>query len=208
MKGYFGFYFSFNCFQLSFPLLLLLFCAWSFQFKPVSFVLFITLIPLVCKKKKRETLLHVSHGRTHSSSLTANCEKYLWSVVTKNKRWRRTCQQKVLNHFFLSLRSADWSVMAAYGQTQYSPALQPAGPYTPYTHHTQGYTMPSYSKYIQTYSNLWDDWSFHGLRRKVEGWGKLSTFNSQHISFLHLLPWSIWILSLGWCLRSPESGSQ
>uniref|UniRef100_A0A665VSC7 Eyes absent homolog n=1 Tax=Echeneis naucrates TaxID=173247 RepID=A0A665VSC7_ECHNA len=37
------------------------------------------------------------------------------------------------------------SVMAAYGQTQYSPALQPAGPYTPYTHHTQGYSMPSYN---------------------------------------------------------------
>uniref|UniRef100_A0A8C4FA00 Eyes absent homolog n=1 Tax=Dicentrarchus labrax TaxID=13489 RepID=A0A8C4FA00_DICLA len=37
------------------------------------------------------------------------------------------------------------SVMAAYGQTQYSPTLQPAGPYTPYTHHTQGYSMPSYN---------------------------------------------------------------
>uniref|UniRef100_A0A671WW47 Eyes absent homolog n=1 Tax=Sparus aurata TaxID=8175 RepID=A0A671WW47_SPAAU len=37
------------------------------------------------------------------------------------------------------------SVMAAYGQTQYSPALQAAGPYTPYTHHTQGYSMPSYN---------------------------------------------------------------
>ncbi|XP_034389549.1 eyes absent homolog 2 isoform X2 [Cyclopterus lumpus] len=35
--------------------------------------------------------------------------------------------------------------MAAYGQTQYSPALQTAGPYAPYTHHTQGYSMPSYS---------------------------------------------------------------
>uniref|UniRef100_A0A673J5Y4 Eyes absent homolog n=1 Tax=Sinocyclocheilus rhinocerous TaxID=307959 RepID=A0A673J5Y4_9TELE len=35
--------------------------------------------------------------------------------------------------------------MAAYGQTQYSPALQPAGPYTPYTHHTQGYSMTSYN---------------------------------------------------------------
>ncbi|XP_028303047.1 eyes absent homolog 2 isoform X2 [Gouania willdenowi] len=35
--------------------------------------------------------------------------------------------------------------MAAYGQTQYSPTLQPAGPYTPYTHHTQGYSMPSYN---------------------------------------------------------------
>ncbi|XP_073708712.1 eyes absent homolog 2 [Garra rufa] len=35
--------------------------------------------------------------------------------------------------------------MAAYGQTQYSPALQPAGPYTPYTHHTQGYSMASYN---------------------------------------------------------------
>uniref|UniRef100_A0A673J8Q6 Eyes absent homolog n=1 Tax=Sinocyclocheilus rhinocerous TaxID=307959 RepID=A0A673J8Q6_9TELE len=32
--------------------------------------------------------------------------------------------------------------MAAYGQTQYSPALQPAGPYTPYT---QGYSMTSYN---------------------------------------------------------------
>lgn len=37
--------------------------------------------------------------------------------------------------------------MAAYGQTQYSPALQPAVPYTAYTHHTQGYSMPSYSEY-------------------------------------------------------------
>ncbi|XP_016312794.1 eyes absent homolog 2-like [Sinocyclocheilus anshuiensis] len=35
--------------------------------------------------------------------------------------------------------------MAAYGQTQYSPTLQPAGPYTPYTHHTQGYSMTSYN---------------------------------------------------------------
>uniref|UniRef100_A0A3B5PZY5 Eyes absent homolog n=1 Tax=Xiphophorus maculatus TaxID=8083 RepID=A0A3B5PZY5_XIPMA len=35
--------------------------------------------------------------------------------------------------------------MAAYGQTQYSPALQPAVPYTAYTHHTQGYSMPSYN---------------------------------------------------------------
>uniref|UniRef100_A0A8C7UTU1 Eyes absent homolog n=1 Tax=Oncorhynchus mykiss TaxID=8022 RepID=A0A8C7UTU1_ONCMY len=37
------------------------------------------------------------------------------------------------------------AVMAAYGQTQYSPALQSAGPYTPYTYHTQGYSMPSYN---------------------------------------------------------------
>uniref|UniRef100_A0A8C6KW31 Eyes absent homolog n=1 Tax=Nothobranchius furzeri TaxID=105023 RepID=A0A8C6KW31_NOTFU len=36
-------------------------------------------------------------------------------------------------------------VMATYGQTQYSPALQPAGPYTHYTHHTQGYSVPSYN---------------------------------------------------------------
>ncbi|KAM4613332.1 eyes absent homolog 2 isoform 2-T2 [Polymixia lowei] len=35
--------------------------------------------------------------------------------------------------------------MAAYGQTQYSPALQPTGPYTTYTHHTQAYSMPSYN---------------------------------------------------------------
>uniref|UniRef100_A0A8C6KWE2 Eyes absent homolog n=1 Tax=Nothobranchius furzeri TaxID=105023 RepID=A0A8C6KWE2_NOTFU len=35
--------------------------------------------------------------------------------------------------------------MATYGQTQYSPALQPAGPYTHYTHHTQGYSVPSYN---------------------------------------------------------------
>ncbi|XP_023701185.1 eyes absent homolog 2 isoform X2 [Paramormyrops kingsleyae] len=35
--------------------------------------------------------------------------------------------------------------MAAYSQTQYSPAIQPAGPYPPYTHHTQGYSMPSYN---------------------------------------------------------------
>uniref|UniRef100_A0A3Q2GN22 Eyes absent homolog n=1 Tax=Cyprinodon variegatus TaxID=28743 RepID=A0A3Q2GN22_CYPVA len=40
--------------------------------------------------------------------------------------------------------------MAAYGQTQYSPALQPAGPYTTYTHHTQGYSMPSYSTGISS----------------------------------------------------------
>lgn len=38
--------------------------------------------------------------------------------------------------------------MAAYSQTQYSPAIQPAGPYPPYTHHTQGYSMPSYSEYL------------------------------------------------------------
>uniref|UniRef100_A0A6Q2X8W4 Eyes absent homolog n=1 Tax=Esox lucius TaxID=8010 RepID=A0A6Q2X8W4_ESOLU len=44
------------------------------------------------------------------------------------------------------------SVMAAYGQTQYSPALQPAGPYTPYTHHAQGYSMPSYN--IKTEDSL------------------------------------------------------
>lgn len=37
-------------------------------------------------------------------------------------------------------------VMAAYGQTQYSPAIQPAGPYTPYTHHTQGYSVQPYSE--------------------------------------------------------------
>ncbi len=48
--------------------------------------------------------------------------------------------------------------MAAYGQTQYSPALQPAGPYTPYTHHSQGYSMPSYSKYKQTYNYMQNDW--------------------------------------------------
>uniref|UniRef100_A0A6Q2XP60 Eyes absent homolog n=1 Tax=Esox lucius TaxID=8010 RepID=A0A6Q2XP60_ESOLU len=42
--------------------------------------------------------------------------------------------------------------MAAYGQTQYSPALQPAGPYTPYTHHAQGYSMPSYN--IKTEDSL------------------------------------------------------
>ncbi|XP_055070028.2 eyes absent homolog 2 [Misgurnus anguillicaudatus] len=35
--------------------------------------------------------------------------------------------------------------MAAYGQTQYSPALQPAGPYTAYTHPTQSYSMTSYN---------------------------------------------------------------
>ncbi|XP_061893479.1 eyes absent homolog 2 [Entelurus aequoreus] len=35
--------------------------------------------------------------------------------------------------------------MAAYGQTQYSPTLQAAGPYAPYTHHTQGYGVPSYN---------------------------------------------------------------
>lgn len=45
----------------------------------------------------------------------------------------------------LRINSQRTSVMAAYGQTQYSPALQPAGPYTPYAH-TQGYSMPSYSE--------------------------------------------------------------
>ncbi|CAB1315532.1 unnamed protein product, partial [Coregonus sp. 'balchen'] len=35
--------------------------------------------------------------------------------------------------------------MSAYGQTQYSPGLQPAVPYPPYTHHAQGYGMPSYN---------------------------------------------------------------
>uniref|UniRef100_A0A674NB63 Eyes absent homolog n=1 Tax=Takifugu rubripes TaxID=31033 RepID=A0A674NB63_TAKRU len=35
--------------------------------------------------------------------------------------------------------------MAAYGQTQYSPALQPPGPYAPYAHHAQGYSVPSYN---------------------------------------------------------------
>ncbi|KAG9353380.1 hypothetical protein JZ751_017975 [Albula glossodonta] len=38
--------------------------------------------------------------------------------------------------------------MAAYGQTQYSPAIQPTGPYGPYAHHAQGYSMPSYSEYL------------------------------------------------------------
>uniref|UniRef100_A0A3B3ZII5 Eyes absent homolog n=1 Tax=Periophthalmus magnuspinnatus TaxID=409849 RepID=A0A3B3ZII5_9GOBI len=37
------------------------------------------------------------------------------------------------------------SVMAAYGQTQYSPSIQPAGPYAPYTHHAQSYSVPSYN---------------------------------------------------------------
>ncbi|KAF4112630.1 hypothetical protein G5714_007425 [Onychostoma macrolepis] len=50
---------------------------------------------------------------------------------------RSTHQTTILGHLS--------SVMAAYGQTQYSPALQPAGPYTPYTHHTQGYSMASYN---------------------------------------------------------------
>uniref|UniRef100_A0A8C7ZKT1 Eyes absent homolog n=1 Tax=Oryzias sinensis TaxID=183150 RepID=A0A8C7ZKT1_9TELE len=35
--------------------------------------------------------------------------------------------------------------MATYGQTQYSPALQPSGPYAPYSHHTPGYSVPSYN---------------------------------------------------------------
>lgn len=52
-------------------------------------------------------------------------------------------------HFFFLVQDqvTGTRIMAAYGQTQYSPTLQPAGPYTPY--HTQGYSMPSYS----TYSN-------------------------------------------------------
>lgn len=41
--------------------------------------------------------------------------------------------------------------MAAYGQTQYSPALQPPGPYAPYAHHAQGYSMPSYSECKQIF---------------------------------------------------------
>ncbi len=55
--------------------------------------------------------------------------------------------------------------MAAYGQTQYSPALQPAGPYTPYTHHTQGYSMTSYSEWhftpaLNSAHHSWpDSWS-------------------------------------------------
>lgn len=43
------------------------------------------------------------------------------------------------------------SDMAAYGQTQYSPALQPPGPYAPYAHHAQGYSMPSYSECKQIF---------------------------------------------------------
>ncbi|KPP72095.1 hypothetical protein Z043_108947 [Scleropages formosus] len=35
--------------------------------------------------------------------------------------------------------------MAAYSQTQYSPAIQSTGPYGPYTHHPQGYGVPSYN---------------------------------------------------------------
>ncbi|KAJ8358624.1 hypothetical protein SKAU_G00151490 [Synaphobranchus kaupii] len=42
--------------------------------------------------------------------------------------------------------------MAAYGQTQYSPAIQSAGPYTPYGHHPQGYSMTSYN--IKTEDSL------------------------------------------------------
>lgn len=41
--------------------------------------------------------------------------------------------------------------MAAYGQTQYSPALQPPGPYAPYAHHAQGYSVPSYSECEQIF---------------------------------------------------------
>ncbi|MBN3306277.1 EYA2 protein, partial [Amia calva] len=35
--------------------------------------------------------------------------------------------------------------MAAYGQTQYNPAMQPPAPYTAYSHHGQGYSMPAYN---------------------------------------------------------------
>uniref|UniRef100_A0A3B4YT62 Eyes absent homolog n=1 Tax=Stegastes partitus TaxID=144197 RepID=A0A3B4YT62_9TELE len=55
---------------------------------------------------------------------------------------RRTGHQKFP---YSCVSSFPISVMAAYGQTQYSPALPPAGPYTPYTHHSQGYSMPSYN---------------------------------------------------------------
>ncbi|KAL0977883.1 hypothetical protein UPYG_G00162640 [Umbra pygmaea] len=44
------------------------------------------------------------------------------------------------------------AAMAAYGQTQYSPALQPSGPYTAYTHHAPGYGIPSYN--IKTEDSL------------------------------------------------------
>lgn len=56
------------------------------------------------------------------------------------------------------------TVMAAYGQTQYSPALQPTGPYTPYTHHTQGYSMTSYSECSlhkhPKYHSWFDYWAY------------------------------------------------
>ncbi|XP_069035507.1 eyes absent homolog 2 [Lepisosteus oculatus] len=42
--------------------------------------------------------------------------------------------------------------MAAYGQTQYSPAIQPPGPYAPYHHHSQSYGISSYN--IKTEDNL------------------------------------------------------
>lgn len=54
------------------------------------------------------------------------------------------------NNLIVCLLSCRIKAMAAYGQTQYSPALQPAVPYAAYTHHTQGYSMPSYSEYKQT----------------------------------------------------------
>uniref|UniRef100_A0A9J8BC35 Eyes absent homolog n=1 Tax=Cyprinus carpio carpio TaxID=630221 RepID=A0A9J8BC35_CYPCA len=58
---------------------------------------------------------------------------------------RSTHRATILGHVSDITAKQLSSIMAAYGQTQYSPALQPAGPYTPYTHHTQGYSMTPYN---------------------------------------------------------------
>lgn len=59
--------------------------------------------------------------------------------------------------------------MAAYGQTQYSPALQPPGPYAPYAHHAQGYSVPSYSECEQIFIILPFCWWEQG-KTDLEGW--------------------------------------
>lgn len=94
--------------------------------------------------------MHVSDSRVRSSSHSVLSVTKTDVPLLQIKR-RGTHHQRFPHYFFL-LRDqlTGRSVMAAYGQTQYSPALQSAGPYTPYTHHTQGYSMPSYSEYKQT----------------------------------------------------------
>ncbi|MEQ2279102.1 hypothetical protein AMECASPLE_006000 [Ameca splendens] len=68
-------------------------------------------------------------------------------IVEKSDRIKKTQLFQLVQLFSLTASHSElWiTEMAAYGQTQYSPALQPAGPYTAYTHHTQGYGMPSYN---------------------------------------------------------------
>ncbi|KAJ8259557.1 hypothetical protein GJAV_G00170810 [Gymnothorax javanicus] len=60
-------------------------------------------------------------------------------------------------------------VMAAYGQTQYSPAIQAAGAYAPYGHHTQGYSMPPYN--IKTEDSLSHSSGQNGLLSYASNFG-------------------------------------